>query len=100
MGTFKAPLGRGKSKLKGDGEDCSGINALVSILRWLRGILVQGVDEGEMAGKYPLSREGNREGCLSSQLGGYKGAGSSGVADADATTNGQVEEDPGERWFR
>ena len=53
-----------------------------------------------MEGKYPLSREGSREGHLSSRLGGDRGVGSYGDADAEARTNGQGEEDPWERWFR
>lgn len=93
-------MGWGKSKLKGGGGDCLGICTLVSILRRFRGNLVQEVDEGEMVGKNPLSREGNREGRLSHLLGGDRGAGSSGADDADARMNGQGEEDPGERWFR
>lgn len=52
-----------------------------------------------MAGKSPLSREGSREGHLSSRLGGDRGVGGFGSADAEERTNGQGEEDPGERWF-
>ena len=41
-----------------------------------------------MARNYPMSREGSRKGHLSSQLGGDRGAGSSGVVDPEARTNG------------
>lgn len=73
-GPFKSPLGRGKRKIKGDGEDCSGISALSLILCRLRGTLGQGMDVGKMVGKYPLSREGGHESHLSSHLGGDRGA--------------------------
>lgn len=53
-----------------------------------------------MAGKYPMSREGSREGHLSSRLGGDRSVGSFGPVDVEVRTNGQGEEDPGERWFR
>ena len=87
-GPFKVPSGRGKCKFKGDAVDSPGISALSLILHWLRGIYDQGADEGEMPGKYPLSREGSREGHLSSWLGGDRGARSSGAVDSDARTNG------------
>ena len=53
-----------------------------------------------MVGKYRLSREGSHEGRLSSRVSGDRGARSSGLADIEARTNGQGEEDSGERWFR
>ena len=98
-GTFKAPLGRGKNKLKGDREDCPGICTLVSTLQRLRGSLSQGVDKGEMVGKYPLCREGNREGWFSSQPSGDGGSRSFGVVEANVRTNVQGGEDLGESWF-
>lgn len=99
-GPFKAPLGRGKYKFKGDREVSLNTPALGLIWKRLWGIYVKGMHEGEMTGKSPLSREGSYEGYLSSRLGGDRGAGVSRSADKMTRTNGQGEKDPGERWFR
>ena len=58
------------------------------------------VTAGGMAGKNPFSREGNHGGHLPCQLGGDRGAGSSGAEGAKMRENGQGDDDPGERWFR
>ena len=58
------------------------------------------VAKGRMAGKNPLSREGNHGGRLPRHLGGDRGAGSSGADDPDARMNGQGDKDPRERWSR
>ena len=55
---------------------------------------------GGIAGKNPLFREANHGGRLPRQLGGDKGARSSGADEAEARENVQGDEDPGERWFR
>lgn len=99
VGIIKAPSGQGKIELKGGRGVCSGISALVPILRRLRGNMVLVVIEGGMEGKNSLSREGNHGGCLSRRLGGERGDGSSRADDVDVRMNGRVDEDPGERWF-
>ena len=48
-----------------------------------------------MAGKNPLSREGNHGGHLPHPLRGDRGAGSSRIDDADVRMNGQGDIDPG-----
>lgn len=52
-----------------------------------------------MVVKSTLSREGSREGHFLTRLGVDRGAGGFGSEDAVARTNGQGEEDLGERWF-
>lgn len=99
-GLIKVASGWGRSVLKGGGGACPGISVLFHVLRQLRGTLVLVVVEGGVAGKNPLSREGNHGGRLSRWLGGDKGSGSFRADDADARMNDQGDEDPRERWFR
>lgn len=96
---IKASSGQGKSELKGGRGVYPGISTLFHVLCQLRGNMVLVVAEGGMAGKNPLSKEGNHVGRLSCQLGGGRGDGSSRDDDAEVRMNGQGDEDPKERWF-
>ena len=87
-GSIKFSLSQGRSEFKGGGGAGPGISALFHVLRQHRRALVLLVAEGGMAGKNPLAREGNHGGRLPHQLGGDRGARSSGDGEEEARMNG------------
>ena len=60
---------------------------------------LRSVDNKEMVGHSPLSREGSREGFHCSRCGCSRGAGSLGKEVVENQVMGSRDKNPGERWY-
>ena len=88
VGLIKFTSSQGRSEFKGGGGVSLSISALFHVWQQLSRILVLLVAKGGMAGKNPLSREGNHGVCLPRRLGGDRGDGSFRFDEAEVRMNG------------